>query len=181
VVQGCAAGWCWYTSRTRTMVIRAGGDDAIGLGLLVVVAACLYAQGSPFNGWEDQIHVSIVRRLAALPRLTLDNFYVTPTVVYTYPFPSTHAFMALVARIGASDALFVYHKLRFFWSPVALLMVYLGARAVFGRATLGSAAMVIAGTLTLAGAFAVVEGGDGGAPAIVARRDLPIVAVGRPA
>jgi len=164
--EGCAAVWIWYASRTRTMTIRASADDAIGVGLLVLVAACLYAQGSPFNGWEDQIHISIVRRLAALPRLTLDNFYVTPAVVYTYPFPSTHAFMALVARIGASDALFVYHKLRFFWSPAALLMVYLGARGMLGRPALGAAALVIAGVLTLAGLFAVVEGGYWGQLAV---------------
>ena len=162
----CAAAWLCYASRNRAMMIRATPDDAIGLGLLVLVAACLYAQGSPFNGWEDQIHISIVRRLAALPHLTLDNFYVTPAVVYTYPFPSTHAFMALVARIGASDALFVYHKLRFFWSPAALLMVYLGARAMFGRPALGTAALVVAGALTLAGLFAVVEGGYWGQLAV---------------
>ena len=166
VAEACAAIWIWYASRTRAMTIRATPDDAIGMGLLLLVAICLYAQGSPFNGWEDQIHISIVRRLAALPRLTLDNFYVTPAVVYTYPFPSTHAFMALVARIGASDALFVYHKLRFFWSPAALLMVYLGARAIFGRPALGTAALVIAGLLTLAGSFAVVEGGYWGQLAV---------------
>jgi len=164
--QGCAAGGIWYWSRHRTMLIRVAPDDVIGLALLVLVAACLYAQGSPFNGWEDQIHVSIVRRLAALPRLALDNFYVTPGVVYTYPLPSTHAFMAFVARIGGSDALFVYHKLRFFWSPVALLMIYLGARAIFGRAALATAAMVLGGVLALAGVFAVVEGGYWGQLAV---------------
>ncbi|MGH9721447.1 MAG: hypothetical protein ACRD8O_14655, partial [Bryobacteraceae bacterium] len=133
-------------------------EDVIGLGLLLVLGVFLYIQGSPVAEWEDQIHVSIVRRMAALPRLTLDNFYLTPGVVYTYPFPSTHALMALVTRLSNLDALFVYHKLRFFWGPAALLMIYLWALAVFGRRAVATAALVTAAILTLTGMFAVVEG-----------------------
>jgi hypothetical protein len=157
-VSAAGALWLLYAHRTGGMRVRADLDDAIGLVLLVGVATFLYIQGSPVAEWEDQVHVSIVRRMAALSRLTLDNFYLTPGVVYTYPFPSTHAFMAFVTRIAATDALFAYHKLRFFWAPAALLMVYLGALAVFGKRSLALAALVAAGILTLAGVFAVVEG-----------------------
>ena len=144
--------------RHDSMRVSVGLDDVLGLIVLVVLAVSLYSQGSPVFDWEDQVHVSVVRRLAALDRLTLDNFYLTPHVVYTYPFPSTHAFMALVTDVGKVDALFVYHKIRFFWGPAALLMIYVGALAVFGTRTLALTSLLTAAVLTITGVFAVVEG-----------------------
>lgn len=144
--------------RGNPVRVRIEGGDLLGLLVLGVLATVLYVQGSPVVDWEDQVHVSIVRRLAALDRLTLDNFYLTPHVIYTYPFPSTHAFMALVTRIGDIDALFVYHKLRFFWGPAAILMLYLGALSVFASPAIALTSLVTAAVLTLTGVFAVVEG-----------------------
>ena len=153
----CAVGIA-VSRRDKGFQLSIHADDVIGLGLLVVLGALLYIQGSPIAEWEDQIHISIVRRMAALPNLALDNFYLTPGVVYTYPFPSIHALMAFITRLSNLDALFVYHKLRFFWGPAALLMIYLGALAVFGRRSVAAASLVTATILTLTGVFAVVEG-----------------------
>jgi hypothetical protein len=143
-------------TRRDSMRVSVGIDDALGLVVLIVLAVCLYAQGSPVAEWEDQIHAAIVRRLAALDHLTLDNLYLTPHVVYTYPFPSTHAFMAFVADIGHIDPLFVYHKIRFFWGPAAVLMIYLGATSVFGGRGIAAAALLTAAVLALTGVFGSV-------------------------
>jgi hypothetical protein len=155
---GAAGAWLVVARRTATTRVSIDIEDAIGVLLLVVLGGLLYVQGSPVGEWEDQVHAAIVRRMAALPRLTLDNFYLTPGVVYTYPFPSTHALMAFITQLSNLDAMFVYHKLRFFWGPAALLMIYLGALAVFGRRAVATAALVTAAVLTLTGVFAVVEG-----------------------
>ena len=84
--------------------------------------------------------------------------YFAPGIVYTYPFPGTHYFMALVARLSDLDPLFVYHKLRFFWGPAALVMLHLVARAVFGGRAIASAVTVTAVAFVFSGAFAMVPG-----------------------
>ena len=130
--------------------------------LLLALSAVLYNLGSPMTWWEDQVHVSIVRRLSELASPRLDNLYVTPGIVYSYPIPGTHYFMALIARLSDLDALFVYHKLRFFWGPIALVMLYLAARAVFGPRGIASGVTVAATALVCSGAFAMVPGFDSG-------------------
>ena len=133
-------------------------DQLIVLGLLVLLALPLYIQGSPFSSYEDQVLVAIVRRLTHLQAPRLDNLYVAPGIVYTYPFPGAHYFMALVARLGDLDPLFLYHKLRFFWGPAAVVMLYLAAREVFGYAAVACAVAVTAVLLICTGVFAMVPG-----------------------
>ena len=133
-------------------------DEAIVLLLLAVLAVVLYGLGSPLATSEDDIHVAIVRRLAALGSPRFDNLYFVPGVIYTYPFPGIHYMLSLIARVGDVDALFVYQKLRFFWGPAALVMLYLAARAVFARASIAVAVSVTAVVLVANGTFALVPG-----------------------
>jgi hypothetical protein len=137
-------------------------DDAVVAGLATALAGWLYWIGSPVAGVEDQIHAAIVRRLTALPAPALDNLYLTPGVVYTYPFPGTHYLMALIARAADVDALFVYHKLRFLWGPVAVLMLCVAARHLFGSVAVGTAVGVAAVALISNGVFAYVPGFSSG-------------------
>jgi hypothetical protein len=133
-------------------------DELIVLALVAGIAVPLYLQGSPVEVYEDQVQVAILRRLSALDAPGFDNIYVAPGIVYTYPFPGALYFMALIARLGDIDALFLYHKLRFLWGPAALVMVYLAARAVFGRPSVACAVAVTAVALVCSGAFAMVAG-----------------------
>jgi hypothetical protein len=133
-------------------------DELIVLVLLVALGTVLYFHGSPFDTFEDQVHVAIVRRLSQLQSPTLDNFYFAPGIVYTYPFPGTHYVMALVARLGDIDALFLYHKLRFVWGPAALVMLYLAASSVFGSRAVACAVTIAAVALVGTGIFAMVPG-----------------------
>ena len=153
---------CVVASPSRRLSIVLTLDELIVLSLLVALSLFLYNLGSPVNWYEDQVHVAIVRRLAALESPRLDNLYVTPGVLYTYPFPGTHYFMALVAKLSDLDSLFVYHKLRFFWGPAALVMLHLAARAVFGARGIASGVSVTAIALVCAGTFAMVPGFDSG-------------------
>lgn len=139
-----------------TIVVSA--DEMIVASLLIVLGVFLYIQGSPFDSFEDQAHVAIARRLAYLPHPRLDNLYFAPDIVYTYPFPGTHYFIGLIARLGDIDALFLYHKLRFFWGPAALVMLYLAARAAFGSRPVATAVTVTAVVLVGSGVFAMVDG-----------------------
>ena len=133
-------------------------DELIVLSLLLALAAFLYMLGSPVVSSEDQIHAAIVRRLSELDAPRLDNLYFVPGIVYTYPFPGIHYSMALVARLAEIDPLFVYHKLRFFWGPSTLVMLYLAARAAFGASAIACAVTVTAVVLVCSGVFAMVPG-----------------------
>lgn len=133
-------------------------DEVIIAALLAVLALALYLQGSPVGAYEDQVLVAVMRRLSALNVPRIDNFYVAPGVTYTYPFPGLLYLMALVTRVADVDALFVYHKLRFFWGPAALVMLYLVARAVFGQRAIACAVAVTAIVFIASGAFAAVAG-----------------------
>jgi hypothetical protein len=137
-------------------------DEMIVVGLLAVLAVALYRLGSPVEWFEDQVHVAIVRRLAEGPPPRLDNLYFTPGIVYTYPFPGTHYFMALVSALAGIDPLFTYHKLRFFWGPAAIVLLYLAAKAVFGSGGVAIAVALTALVLVLTGSFAAVPGFSSG-------------------
>jgi len=143
--------------RKASVSIVVSVDELIVLVLLLLLAVPLYLQGSPFDVYEDQVLAAIVRRLSELQAPRLDNLYVAPGIVYTNPFPSVLYFMGLVARLGDVDPLFVYHKLRFFWGPAALVMLYLAARAVFGYASVASAVAVTAVVFVCSGVFGMVE------------------------
>ena len=133
-------------------------DEVIVLVLIAGIAVPLYVQGSPVEMYEDQVLVAVMRRLSALDAPGIDNLYVAPGVMYTYPFPGALYLMALVARLGDIDPLFVYHKLRFFWGPAALVMLYLAARAVFGLPAVACAVAVTAVVFICSGTFAMVAG-----------------------
>ena len=131
-------------------------DELIVLFPILLLGIPLYIQGSPFAVYEDQVLAAIVRRLSALDVPRLDNLYVAPGIVYTYPFPGVLYFMGLVARLGDIDPLFIYHKLRFFWGPAALVMLYLAARAVFGYGAIACAVALTALVFVCTGVFAMV-------------------------
>jgi hypothetical protein len=152
LVVGCLVMW----KGTGSVVVDV--DDIVVVAAVMAIGVPLYLQGSPFDAYEDQVLVSIVRRLSVLEVPRLDNLFPTPGVVYTYPFPGALYFMSLVTRLADVDAMFVYHKLRFFWGPAALMMLNLAARAVFGYAPVATAVTLTAAVLVATGAFAMVDG-----------------------
>lgn len=125
------------TRRNGRVVVS--GDEALVLLLVSAMACTLYLTGAPVDSAEDQIHAGIARRLSQLPNPGFDNVYVTPGIVYTYPFPGTHYFMGLISRLGDIDTLFLYHKIRFFWAFAGVLIISLASRAVFGSAAVAAA------------------------------------------
>jgi len=143
--------------RSRGSIV-ASVDEAIVLTLMIGLGSVLFLLGSPVETMEDQVHVAITRRLSQLASPSLDNVYFAPGIVYTYPFPGTHYYMALIARAGDIDALFLYQKLRFFWGPAALLMLHLMARAVFGAHAVACAVTSTAVMLVCTGVFATIPG-----------------------
>jgi hypothetical protein len=132
------------------------GRTAVLAGLLVI-GALLYVQGAPYSSSEDQIHVALTRRLAFWPSPSADELYIltgTPRGFYPYPFPAIHYLIGLINRVSDLDTLFVYHKLRAFWGPPAVALVYAAAAAIFGpRAAMAS--VVAAMVFVLNGAFTI--------------------------
>ncbi len=124
------------------------------LAALALTAALLYVKGSPLASDEDQIHASVVRRLAEAPRPGVENIYPARGVVYTHPYPGTHYFMAVVAKASGCDPLFAYHKLRFYWGLVALLLLYRVAAVIFRRPDLALCSAAAGMVLMLNGSFA---------------------------
>ena len=103
---GCAGASLVAAWRERRVPgrVSVGREEVVLGGLILLLAALLYLRGSPVVSAEDQIHIGVIRRLSYLTRPALDNFYVTPGLVYTYPFPGLHVFLALVARQAERDA-----------------------------------------------------------------------------
>ena len=155
---GCLGGGLLVAWRERRR--RGGvpvGREELALGaLILLVAALLYVRGSPVVSGEDRIHAGVIRRLGSLPRPALDNFYIAPGVVYTYPFPGAHGLIAMAGRLADLDPLFVYRKLRFFWSAAALLIIYATARVVLRRRDLAFVSGATAWLLVAVGAFSEV-------------------------
>ena len=114
-------------------------DELIVLALLLGVAVPLYLQGSPFDAYEDQVLVAITRRLSELRRLASTTCTWRQASFTRIRFPARCTSWHSTARLGDIDPLFLYHKLRFFWGPAALVMLYLAARAVFGRSAVACA------------------------------------------
>jgi len=154
----CVAGGLLVTWRQwRALGGVTVGREELALGALILLLACLlYVRGSPVISGEDRIHAGVIRRLGSLPRPALDNFYIAPGVVYTYPFPGAHVLIAMVGRLADLDALFVYRKLRFFWGAAALLFVYAAARVALRRRDLAFVSGATAWLLVAAGAFSEV-------------------------
>jgi hypothetical protein len=154
---GCLAGGLLVTWRQwRGPGVPVGREElALGAAILLL-SALLYVRGSPVVSGEDRIHAGVIRRLGFLPRPALDNFYVAPGVVYPHPFPGAHLLVAMVGRLAELDALFVYRKLRFFWGPAAMLLVYAAARVAFRRRDLAFVSGAAAVVLVAVGAFSEV-------------------------
>ncbi len=102
---------------------------AFCLGLLVLPAV----QTFPF---EDQIHVSVIRRLVAIDSPSLSNIYLLPGIVYTYPLPGLHGVVAGVASLARVDPIYAYAKMRFVWTIATLLIYYRLGAVLFGGSPL---------------------------------------------
>jgi hypothetical protein len=144
----------WQRSRHEQSGLLIDRSDALALLLLLVYAGVLFLRGAPILSDEDQTHIGIVARLAAHARPAIDNFYYAPGVIYTHPFPGISYLQALIVRLSDLDAYFVYHKLRAFFGASAVLMVYVGARQMFGSHAIALVTLLAAILFALVGRFA---------------------------
>ena len=133
-----------------------------GIASILITALLLYAEGgistlisgthSPSLGWEDTLHIGIAQRLATTPSPAIDNVFLYPDFVYTYPFPGIHYFYALVSCVGNfSDVIFVYDKGRFYWWLLSVSLCSELAYFLTGR-------RIVAETVPLVFSFFVITG-----------------------
>jgi hypothetical protein len=135
--------------------VRVSRSDVALLLTLAGLGLLLYGEGAPFaSGSEDRIHISIILRLSQLQAPSMDNFYLSPGVIYPYPFPGTHYLMVLMSRIGDIEPAFLYHKLRAFWGVAAVILLWGCARAIFENGRIALTAAVVAIVFVANGTFA---------------------------
>lgn len=154
-----AVGLLFKPDRNRLVIAPAAGQWVIGAAL-IALAVCLYIASPTIVYWiggEDALHIGVIRRMVSVERPALDNLYWARDFVYTYPFPGTHFFMALVSRAAHVDPLFVYHKLRFFWGPASICLIYALARVTFASARVAFASALAATLLTMNGTFGPIS------------------------
>ena len=142
----------------RGVSVRVPLEQLAIMVLLAGLALFLYAAGSPVQDQEDRIHISIVQRLVHLTRPDIGNIYLSPGVVYTYPFPGTHYMLALMSWIGDIEPMFLYHKMRAFWGVAAIILLYGCARSVFESGRMALAATLAAIAFVANGTFSAVPG-----------------------
>jgi hypothetical protein len=142
--------------RQERPALAFGASEGAFWVMLIALACVLYAKGSPYSGSEDYLHLAVIRRLAMKSDPALNNIYFVPGIIYTYPFPGTHYLNALVSRLGDVDPIFVYHKLRFLWGPIALASLCVVAGRVFGSSRIALASGFTALAFVVSGTFASV-------------------------
>lgn len=138
------------------LVIEPDRQQWLIIPLLVAASAGLYVANPAPPYWvtgEDALHIGVIRRLMAVDHPAIDNLYWARNFIYTYPFPGTHFFMGLVSRASDLDPIFVYQKLRFFWCPAVLCIIYAAARIVFEPGRAAAASALTAAIFTLNGTF----------------------------
>ena len=141
-------------SNRPLVYLTVGRDELLALTAILAVAGIAYVKGSPFFADEEQIHLSVIRRIAEAPSPSAHNIHPVNGVVFTHPYPGTHYFMALATDLGRTDALFVYHKLRGWWTFASLLFLYVLARRIFDSNTMAAASLLGGIALVLNGCFA---------------------------
>ena len=147
--------WAAFQRSDDGVSVRVSSGDAALLLALAALGLFLYAEGSPFVAQqEERVHISIIQRLSQLRAPSIENIYLSPGVVYTYPFPGTHYLMALMSRAGDIEPAFLYHKLRAFWGVTALILLWGCARAIFDNRRMALAATLVAIVFVANGTFA---------------------------
>jgi hypothetical protein len=147
----------WFAARRGDdgVSLHVSGSDIVLMLMLAAVGFGLYAEGSPFVAQqEERVHISIVQRLSQLTTPSIRNIYLSPDVVYTYPFPGTHYLMALMSRVGDIEPAFLYHKLRAFWGLAAIVILWGCARAIFEHTRVAFASALVATLFVANGTFA---------------------------
>lgn len=155
---GSVAASIWLVARpdrNRLVIVPDAGQWIFSI-LIIAAGAGLYVSnpGPPY--WvtgEDALHIGVIRRMMDVERPALDNLYWARNFIYTYPFPGTHFFMGLVSRASDLDPIFVYQKIRFFWCPAALCIIYAAGRIVFEPGRVAFASALTAAVFTLNGTF----------------------------
>jgi hypothetical protein len=135
--------------------VRVSRSDVALLLALAALGLFLYAEGSPIVAQQEgRVHISIIQRLSQLATPAIDNVYLSPGVVYTYPFPGTHYAMALMSRVGDIEPAFLYHKLRAFWGLAAVVILWGSAHAIFESRRIANATALVAIAFVANGTFA---------------------------
>jgi hypothetical protein len=162
-VTGAAALYQLAFPRENGPQFRLGRELRFLCILAAALGVSLYIQ-TPAGPWldgEEATHVAVIQRLAFAPKPDLLNIYWAPNFIYTYPFPGTHFFIALVSRAADLEPIFVYEKIRLLWGPIALCTLYGAARVIFASERLAFASALTAVVLTFSGAFGPVATGWG--------------------
>jgi hypothetical protein len=149
-----AVGLALSLSKRTLACVTLGKGEGLVLVAIAAVSCLAYVKGSPFFSDEDQMHISIIRRIAAETAPAPDNIFPAEGVVYTHPYPGTHYFMALVSDLGRGDALFVFHKLRAFWTFATLLFLYVLALRIFENRVIATVSLVTGIAFVLNGCYA---------------------------
>ena len=110
----------------------------------VLAAAYLIGNGSYLNHVENLTHIAVVERLAGLSRPAIDNVFFVPNFIYTYVFPGTHFFMALVHHLTGLDPIIVFDRARVYWALIALTSLYAATYAIFRSALIASTTILVA-------------------------------------
>lgn len=157
-VLSAAAAFClWAKARSQETILFERGE-ILSAGVVLLLAGLLYLRGSPALG-EHYMHVGIFRRLALVAHPSPYTIFYVPSQPYMHPVPGVHLFMALVIHGSGLDPLFVYDKMRAFYSFASFTFLYLAARALFGSTRLAVVTVLSAVALVLNGAFAEFPSG----------------------
>lgn len=91
----------------------------------------LYKIESPPIRGEDQLHVTIIRKILENDVIQKDNVLYKPNFPQSYLYPGLHFIIALISRISAIDPIIVYTKFRYILGFLSLSIVYTFSKSLF--------------------------------------------------
>jgi hypothetical protein len=86
-----------------------------------------------------------------------EAYFVSGTLP-VYPFPGIHYAYALIADLAGTSTIFVFDKMRFFWSLTSLAAVFVGVRALSGSKNIAYLGLLGSSVLVITGQFGAIPG-----------------------
>jgi len=134
---------------------------------IIATAILLYKIESPISTSEDQIHISVIRKMLENSHIMRENIFYKPDIAHTYLYPGLHFIIALISRFSLLDPIIVYAKLRFILGALSLLVIWTFSKTLFKSAQ-------IAFTITFTCLALIYNGIAGKIPGLFCAQLIPV-------
>ena len=125
---------------------------------IIATTLLLYRIESPPIRGEDQLHVSIIRKIAENDVIQKENIMYRLNMPHPYLYPGLHFASALISKVSAIDPIIVYTKFRYILGFLSLIIIYTFSKSLFKSRYISSIATCTCIALIYSGVAARIPG-----------------------